>query len=130
MRQRAGQHCRAALRPDPNPRSRSWCLNYRVKDTGQERRPTIGAISSWPVELARTKAAELRRIVDDGGDPLADFEERLAAPTVGELAERYASEEMSKLAPGTQVGYRSLLKRFSMASSTGAIARLSSSDTS
>src|ERR1700693_5215974 len=69
--------------------ARCWCLNYRVRDTGRERRITIGDIGAWPIEEARERAAELRRIVDAGGDPLGVLEQRRAAPTVAGLAARF-----------------------------------------
>jgi hypothetical protein len=52
--------------------SRSWVLNYRRKSDGKERRLTIGSAAAWPVAEARKRAAELRREVDIGGDPLAE----------------------------------------------------------
>src|SRR5262249_33781900 len=74
--------------------SRAWCLNYRVKDTGRERRITLGEVASWPVEEARKHAAEMRRIVDKGGDPLGELEERRTAPTVADLWKRFEADEL------------------------------------
>jgi hypothetical protein len=42
--------------------ARAGCLNYRVKDTGRERRLTIGDTSTWPIAMAIKRAAELRRM--------------------------------------------------------------------
>jgi integrase len=89
--------------------ARAWCLNYRLRDTGRERRITIGDVAAWPIAAARVKAAELRRIVDDGGDPLGQREERRAAPTVAELVERFVAEELPKRAPRTAVEYQVML---------------------
>src|SRR5580704_2873328 len=65
--------------------SRAWFLDYRVKDTGRQRRLTIGDIKSWPISEARRRGHELRREIDAGGDPLGDREEKRSAPTVTEL---------------------------------------------
>src|ERR1700676_2658057 len=59
--------------------ARCWCLNYRVRDTGRERRLTIGDVAAWPIAAARERAAELRREIDAGGDPLGQREEKRAA---------------------------------------------------
>src|SRR5262249_21953593 len=73
--------------------ARAWFLNYRLRDTGRERRPTIGDVASWPVQQARERAAEWRRIVDTGGDPLGQLEDRRASPTVAELVARFEEED-------------------------------------
>jgi integrase len=90
--------------------ARAWCLNYRVKDTGRERRVTIGDCTAWPVAEARKRAAQLRRVVDEGGDPLGQAQERRGAPTVAELAARYIEAELPKRAPGTRAEYRQLIE--------------------
>lgn len=82
---------------------RCWCLNYRVRDTGRERRLTIGDTASWPIAAARERAAELRREIDAGGDPLGRAEETRTAPTVAELAQRFIEEALPNRAPATQV---------------------------
>jgi integrase len=88
--------------------AKSWCLNYRLKDTGRERRITIGSVSAWPIAEARKRGAELRRIVDAGGDPLADREEKRAAPTVAALVERFGREILPGRAVRSQEEYRSM----------------------
>jgi integrase len=92
--------------------ARSWCLNYRVKNTGRERRITIGDIRAWPISEARKRAAELRREVDAGGDPLGEREEQRAAPTVADLAARFEMEALPSRAPGTQAEYRAMLHAY------------------
>jgi Arm DNA-binding domain len=49
--------------------ARSWVFNYRAR--GVERRLTIGDTKAWTVRAARDKANELRRLVDNGHDPMA-----------------------------------------------------------
>jgi integrase len=98
--------------------ARAWCLNYRTRETGRERRLTIGDTAAWPIMAARERAAALRRIVDEGGDPLADLEQKRAAPTVAELAERFLADVVTvrsqrtgkKYAEGTQTDYRAILR--------------------
>jgi integrase len=92
--------------------ARSWCLNYRTKDTGRERRITIGDIRAWPISEARKRAADLRRIVDAGGDPLGEREEQRAAPTVADLAARFEMEALPSRARGTQAEYRAMLHAY------------------
>jgi integrase len=92
--------------------ARSWCLNYRLKDTGRERRITIGDIAAWPLAEARKRAAELRRIVDAGGDPLGEREERRREPTVVELWERFAAEELPKRAERTRIEYAAMAQNY------------------
>jgi integrase len=87
-----------------------WALRYRVKDTGREREITIGDVTSWPIAEARKRAHELRREVDTGGDPLGEHEERRAAPTVAELAERFIADALPSRAPRTQAEYLAMLR--------------------
>jgi integrase len=89
--------------------SRTWCLNYRVRDTGKERRLTVGDVASWPVTAARRRAAELRRVIDAGGDPLGAWQEKRQAPTVKELVDRFVDEGLPRRAPKTQEEYRAML---------------------
>jgi hypothetical protein len=62
--------------------ARSFVFNYRTK-AGRERRITIGKATTrtndsnvWRTTGAREQAKRLRRIVDQGGDPLGDIEDR------------------------------------------------------
>jgi integrase len=97
--------------------SRTYFLNYHLKDSGRERRLTVGD-GTRPVADARKRAAELRSIVDDGGDPLAAWQEKRAAPTVEELIERFVAEALpyqvkgGERAPRTRADYLDLLNRF------------------
>lgn len=90
--------------------TRAWFLNYVTRD-GIERRITIGRWPAWKVAAARDKAAELRREVDAGGDPLNDRQERRTAPTVADLVQRFCAEALSKKRPSTQQQYSRILKR-------------------
>jgi integrase len=88
--------------------ARAWCLNYETID-GVERRMTIGKVATYTVGQARDRAAQLRRIVDEGGDPLNAEQERRAAPTVTALVERYVKEVLWRRRPGTRVNYLSII---------------------
>jgi integrase len=91
---------------------RAFILNYRTKG-GRERRYTIGDAGGeggWTVGAARIKARELRRLIDDGRDPLGDVQAEREAPTMADLIERFDQEHVGRLRPGTQVDYRCMLK--------------------
>ena len=90
---------------------KSFVLNYRVKGTGRERRTTIGSFGDWTTAGARDKAKQLRRMVDDGGDPLGDVESDREAPTVADLIERFETEHLPRRRPSTQKGYRQMLAK-------------------
>jgi integrase len=92
--------------------SRAWCLNYRVKDSGRERRLTIGDVAAWPITAARERASELRRVIDAGGDPLGQMEEKRSAPTVADLAARFVEEALPSRAPRTREEYRGMLTSY------------------
>jgi hypothetical protein len=68
--------------------ARSFVLNYRNRD-GIARRLTIGSYPDWAVASARSEAARLKRIIDQGRDPLAEQRDQRLAPDVAALAERY-----------------------------------------
>jgi integrase len=59
---------------------------------------------------ARAKAKELKRIVDDGGDPLADIEDARAAPTIAALADRFEQEHVVRKRASTAADYKRWLR--------------------
>jgi integrase len=89
--------------------ARSFVLNYRTK-AGRERRIAIGRYPDWMTTAARDEAKRLRRLVDQGGDPLAEIEEAKAAPTMADLIDRFTAEHMPRLRPETQKNYRHLIR--------------------
>ena len=92
--------------------ARSFVLNYRVRGTGQQRRYTIGDAADWSTGAARQEARRLRRLVDEGGDPLGDIADERAAPTVNELIDRFLTEHVEpRLRPATVKAYRQLLTK-------------------
>lgn len=92
--------------------ARSFIFNYRTRATGRERRITIGKFPSWSTGAARTEAKRLRRLIDQGEDPLGNIEAERDAPTVAELLARFDAEHVgARLRAGTQRHYRSLIRK-------------------
>jgi integrase len=90
--------------------ARSFILSYRTGD-GRARRLTIGDLGAWTVAAARTEAAELRRQIDQGGDPLGELQDERNAETVSDLADRFLLEHGTRLRPKSLLDYRRLIKR-------------------
>jgi integrase len=91
--------------------ARSFVLNYRTR-AGRERRFTIGAFPAWKTTAARAEAAELKKQIARGGDPLADLEAERAAPTVADLCARYEAEHLPKKRPSSQREDRAMIAAF------------------
>ncbi len=92
--------------------TKAFVFNYRIRTTGRERRITIGKHPSWSVGAARTEARRLRRLVDQGADPLGDIEVKREAPTVVDLIARFDGEHIGpRLRKGTAHAYRLLIKK-------------------
>jgi integrase len=89
--------------------SKSFVFNYRTKSSGQQRRITIGQFGSWTTGAARAKAKDLRKQVDDGGDPRGDFEELREAPTMAALIDRFIREHLPKKRASTVRSYQGLI---------------------
>src|SRR5262245_18201257 len=79
---------------------RSFVLDYYTVG-GRDRSFTIGRFPEWRTTAAREKAQELRRLIDNGGDPLAEIEAERTAPTVAQLCDRFEEEHLSRKRPGT-----------------------------
>jgi integrase len=90
---------------------RSFVVNYVVRATGRERRYTIGSFPNWSTVAARAEARRLRRLIDNGGDPLGEIEDARAAPTVADLIARFEDEHFARLRPGTRNRYREQIKK-------------------
>src|SRR5260221_6405035 len=67
--------------------ARSYILRYTTR-AGRERTFTIGDATVWRCTAARAKARDLRRDIEDGGDPLGAVEDERAAPSMVDLIER------------------------------------------
>jgi integrase len=89
--------------------ARSYVLRYTTR-AGRERTFTIGDATVWRCTVARAKAKDLRRDIEDGGDPLGDIEAAREAPTVGDLIERFEQEHLPRKRPRTAEEYRRTLR--------------------
>ena len=66
----------------------------------------------WPVGGARIEARRLRRIVDEGGDPMGELQDERAAATMGDLCDRFEKEHLGKLRPSTAGDYKACIKNY------------------
>ena len=89
--------------------SRHFTLDYRVK--GRQRRFTIGRWPEWTVTAAREQAKALRRIIDDGGDPLGEREAGMVSPRIPDLIDRYIETHTPNLAPNNRADQISMLRK-------------------
>lgn len=89
--------------------SRAFTLDYRY--AGRQRRITIGRWPEWTVTSARDRARQLRREIDEGGDPLAEKGELREAPHVSDMIERYIAEHVVKLAPANAADQKAMLAK-------------------
>jgi integrase len=84
--------------------ARAFVLNYRTR-LGRERRDTIGTFPDWRTGPARTEALDLKKRIDQGGDPLGEIKAGRAAPTVNDLCDRFIAEYLPRKRPTTRKGY-------------------------
>jgi integrase len=89
--------------------ARSFILRYTTR-AGRERTFTIGDATVWRTTDARDKAKDLRREIEDGGDPLGAIEDERAAPTMLDLIERFRSAHLPKKRPRTASEYEYLIR--------------------
>jgi integrase len=90
---------------------RAFVLRYTTR-AGRERVFTIGDATVWRCTVARAKAKDLRRAIEDGGDPLADIEDERAAPTVAELCNRFEDEHLPRKRESTAGDYARMLRLY------------------
>jgi integrase len=87
--------------------ARAFILRYRVG--GRERLITIGSFPDWTTTAARDEAKALKRRVDRGEDPMAERHAEREAPTMDDLCERYAADELPKKRPLSQRDFRAII---------------------
>ena len=93
-----------------NPKGvKTFFVNYR--NSGIERRLTIGEYPTWSALAARAEAKELRKRVDRGEDPALEKREAREAPTVRDLADRYKVEHLPHKAPSSRKADWSMIVR-------------------
>src|SRR4051794_32105813 len=73
-------------------RTKSWSFVYRPKGRTQQKRYTIGDYPAWSLSQAREKALAMHRLVQDGGDPVAEGRTRRDALTVAQMVDRFISK--------------------------------------
>jgi integrase len=88
---------------------RAFTLDYRY--AGRQRRMTFGRWPEWSVSAARTRAKELRRDIDAGGDPLANRDNLREAPRVTDLIARYVEVHLTHLARLNAADQRSMMEK-------------------
>jgi integrase len=91
--------------------ARAFVLNYRNR-AGIDRRLTVGSFPEWGASSARNRASELKRAIDRGEDPLAEAREYREAPTVFDLAERYATEHLPRKAASSQKNDKQMIDQY------------------
>ena len=89
--------------------NRCFALDYRF--AGRQRRMTIGRWPEWTVTAARDRAKELRRVIDEGGDPLGTRGELREAPRFSDMIDRYLVEHVPHLAKTNASDQRSMLTK-------------------
>jgi integrase len=77
-------------------RTKSWSFIYRPRGLTKQRRLTIGDYPAWSLFAARDKALNLRRVVQDGGDPKAEAKAKAEALTVRALVDRFIERHAKK----------------------------------
>jgi integrase len=90
--------------------AKAFILNFRI--AGRERRMTLGSYPAWTLVRARERAKELRRMIDNGVDPLGEREDSRKAPTVADLVQRFADEHLARLRETTANEYRSIIRTY------------------
>jgi integrase len=93
-----------------SPGSKSWSFVYRPKGSLKQKRFTIGDYPAWPLAAAREKALALRRLVQDGGDPVVVVNTSRDALTVAGLIDRFITR-YAKAKLRSWRDYEAVLKR-------------------
>jgi len=90
----------------------SFVFNYHIN--GRERRYTIGPYGrdQWTLAAARKRAGELRRVVDNGEDPLGKRVDARTAPTVADMCRRFEEEHLPKLRLSSRREYKAVIDTY------------------
>ena len=90
---------------------KTYLVQYRVGR--RTRRITIGQHGALTSDEARARARQLLGDVARGGDPSAMKQERMRAPTIAGLCDRFLQEYVDEhCKPTTARDYRSMIRRF------------------
>jgi len=91
---------------------RAFVLEYRSRETGDQRVFTIGRFPTIKTERAREKARNLRAEIEDGLDPQAERVAKRHEATVHDLADRFEREHLPLKKPSTAESYSRLLRLY------------------
>ena len=91
-------------------RTKSFSFIYRPKGRPKQKRLTIGDYPAWSLSQARETALELRRRVQQGGDPVAEEKQRRLAMTVGQMIERWFAVHQKKQMRSAEAYYALLIR--------------------
>jgi integrase len=86
--------------------AKAFVLNYHINR--RERRYTIGKSPAWSAAAARAKAMELRRLVDQGIDPLSERVDQREAATISDLWNEYEKVHLPTLSPRSRTDQRGM----------------------
>ena len=90
--------------------AKAFVLNYHINR--RERRYTIGKFPAWSAAAAREKASDLRRLIDQGVDPLEERNERREAPIVADLWSEYEKVHLPTLSSRSQTDQRGMWRKY------------------
>lgn len=90
--------------------TKSFVLNYTINR--RERRMTIGGYPTWSAAAARNEAKRLRRMIDQGEDPLEERNLRKTAPNVSDLWSEYQRVHLPTLSDRSQSDQRSMWTKY------------------
>ncbi|MFD1193809.1 tyrosine-type recombinase/integrase [Seohaeicola saemankumensis] len=90
--------------------SKAFVLNYTINR--RERRMTIGGYPAWSAAAAREEAKRIRRLIDQGQDPLEERNQRKSAPTVRDLWEEYERIHLPTLSQRSRMDQRSMWQKY------------------
>ncbi|WP_229738361.1 Arm DNA-binding domain-containing protein, partial [Sinisalibacter lacisalsi] len=90
--------------------AKAFILNFTVNK--RERRMTIGSYPTWSAAAAREEAKRLRRLIDQGQDPLEERNQRKAAPNVADLWSEYERVHLPTLSKRSQNDQRGMWLKF------------------
>ena len=90
--------------------TKAFILNFTINR--RERRMTIGSYPAWTAAAAREEAKRLRRLIDQGQDPLEERNRRQQAPNVASLWSEYQRVHLPTLSSRSQGDQRSMWNKF------------------
>jgi integrase len=87
-------------------------IQYRDRETGDQKTYKIGRWPAVKVERGREVARKLRAKIEEGFDPQGDRAAKRAEATVNDLADRFEREHLPRKRPSTAENYARLLRLY------------------